>query len=101
MFRPYEFVTCNNTNDGSLYPVSATIKHADSEESITVRGKYLFGCDGARSLVRKAIAGGGEGDGERTGAIRMEGSATDIVWGVMDVKVKSESRYLHSLFLLL
>lgn len=63
--------------------------HGETKESYTVRAKYLLGCDGARSLVRKAMAGGGEGDGEWAGKIRMEGGATDIIWGVLDARVES------------
>jgi 2-polyprenyl-6-methoxyphenol hydroxylase-like FAD-dependent oxidoreductase len=49
-----------------------------------------MGCDGARSNVRKAMAGGGEKDGNTTGSIRMEGDVSDIIWGVMDVEVKTD-----------
>lgn len=73
------------------YPVEATITHAVTKVTHVVRAKYLLGCDGARSRVRKAMAGGGEGDGEYSGKIRMEGAATDIIWGVVDARVRSTS----------
>lgn len=90
VFRPYEFVTCKtleNPSDHPTYPVEAVITHANTGEDLTVRCKYLLGCDGARSLVRRAIAGGEDGEPK----IRMEGSATDIIWGVLDARVESQS----------
>lgn len=36
------------------------------------------------------MAGGAVGDGEWSGSIRMLGAASDIVWGVMDVEVKTD-----------
>lgn len=47
--------------------------NAVTQEEVVVRAKYLMGCDGARSLVRKAIAGGEEMDGMSTGKIQMAG----------------------------
>lgn len=88
VFRPYEFETCStDTSSSSEYPVSATFSHGETKEKFTVRAKYLLGVDGARSLVRRAISGGGEGDGEYKGKINMLGDASDIIWGVMDVEV--------------
>lgn len=65
------------------HPVEAVLTDVNSGKDHTVRCKYLFGNDGARSQVRKCIAGGEAGDGEWKGAIQMEGEATDIVWGVV------------------
>lgn len=36
------------------------------------------------------MAGGAVGDGEWSGSIRMLGAASDIVWGVMDVEVRTD-----------
>ena len=84
-------MTCHTDDStNAIYPVSATIKHGETGEETTVRAKYLMGCDGARSNVRKAMAGGGEKDGNTTGSIRMEGDVSDIIWGVMDVEVKTD-----------
>jgi len=47
----------------------------------SIRSKYLFGLDGAKSMVRRWISGGTDGDGEWKGAIQMEGEGSDIVWG--------------------
>ncbi|GAA5935296.1 hypothetical protein JCM1841_006699 [Sporobolomyces salmonicolor] len=91
VFRPYEFETCStDPSPDAEYPVSATFAHVDTKEQFTVRAKYLLGVDGARSLVRKAISGGQPGDGEWQGKIRMLGDASDIIWGVMDVEVKTD-----------
>ncbi|ORY84725.1 phenol 2-monooxygenase [Leucosporidium creatinivorum] len=90
-FRPYLFETCSSDpSTNAKYPVSATFAHAETKEKYTVRAKYLFGNDGARSLVRRAISGGEVGDGEWQGKIRMLGDATSFVWGVMDVEVKTD-----------
>ncbi|KAI5477274.1 phenol 2-monooxygenase [Pseudohyphozyma bogoriensis] len=89
--RPFKFKTCStDASSNASYPVSATIVNAKTDKEHTVRAKYLLGCDGARSLVRRAMAGGKEGDGEWQGDIRMLGEASDIVWGVMDVVVKTD-----------
>ncbi|KAK4700894.1 phenol 2-monooxygenase (NADPH), partial [Phenoliferia sp. Uapishka_3] len=89
--RPYLFETCSHDpSTNTTFPVSATFTHAVTKKTHVVRSKYLLGCDGARSLVRRAMAGGQPGDGERTGAIRMLGDTSDIIWGVMDVVVKTD-----------
>ncbi|SGZ32377.1 BQ5605_C040g11865 [Microbotryum silenes-dioicae] len=90
-FRPYLFETCSTDLEAnSEYPVSCTMSHADTKEKYTVRAKYLFGNDGARSLVRRAISGGEVGDGEWQGKIRMLGDASEFIWGVMDVEIKTD-----------
>lgn len=95
VFRSTAFTsvrTLPNDHDAlaKTHPVEAMVKDACGKTH-TVRSKYLFGNDGARSLVRRCISGGEPGDGEWKGAIQMEGEGTDIVWGVVRV---SESEIL-------
>lgn len=85
VFRNIGFVSCK-THPASYdelaktYPVEVVLENVNTHQQFTVRTKYLFGCDGARSKVRKCIAGGGDGDGEWKGKITMQGEATDIIW---------------------
>ncbi len=61
---------------GGAYPVSATlVQTGDGEatETVTVRARYVVGCDGARSAVRKAIGR------------ELTGDSANQAWGVMDV----------------
>ncbi|CUS15496.1 unnamed protein product [Tuber aestivum] len=51
-------------------------KEGNGEERV-VRCKYLFGADGARSVVRQGMG------------LQLEGDHTDHVWGVMDTVVKT------------
>lgn len=58
------------------YPVTATIErtgmsHAGKVE--TVHARYVVGCDGARSAVRRAIG------------VTLDGDSANQAWGVMDV----------------
>ncbi|WP_102224572.1 FAD-binding monooxygenase [Acidimangrovimonas sediminis] len=61
------------------YPVTVTLARADSSDTParrparTMRARYVVGCDGARSAVRRAIG--------RT----LDGAAANQAWGVMDV----------------
>ncbi len=60
----------------AAYPVAATLARTDAGhegETETVRARYVVGCDGARSEVRRAIG--------RT----LEGDSANQAWGVMDV----------------
>jgi len=54
------------------HPVTVTLRRADGEEFV-VRAKYVVGCDGARSAVRRAIGR------------ELHGDAANHAWGVMDV----------------
>jgi len=62
--------------EGGEHPVAVTIRNVgggrDGEE-FTVRAKYVVGCDGARSAVRRAIGR------------ELRGDAANHAWGVMDV----------------
>lgn len=58
------------------YPVTVTLEHtAPGREGETevVRAKYVVGCDGARSSVRRAIGGA------------LHGDAAHHAWGVIDL----------------
>jgi phenol 2-monooxygenase len=60
--------------DDPDYPVTATFLRADAEVGTrTIRAKYVVGCDGARSVVRRAMGHA------------LKGEAARQLWGVMDV----------------
>ncbi len=57
-------------------PVSATFERLDAGhegEVETVRARYVVGCDGARSAVRKSLG------------LALQGDSANHAWGVMDV----------------
>ncbi|WP_417555294.1 FAD-dependent monooxygenase [Microbacterium sp.] len=59
----------------SEHPVVATLRHTVGEHEgteFTVRAKYVVGCDGARSNVRRALG------------IELKGDAANHAWGVVD-----------------
>lgn len=63
------------------YPVTVTLEHTDparAGQQETVRARYVVGCDGARSTVRRAIGG------------TLRGDAAHQAWGVMDVLALSD-----------
>lgn len=65
-----------SVEEGQRYPVLAhVVRTGDSLNStpVEVRAKYVVGCDGARSAVRRSLG------------ISMHGDARNHAWGVMDV----------------
>lgn len=62
------------------YPVSVTLENTgvNAGDTKIVRAKYVVGCDGARSNVRKAIGG------------ELHGDAAHQAWGVMDILANSD-----------
>ena len=63
-------------HERGAYPVEVTLKHEDAAGNTrteVVSARYVVGCDGARSQVRRAIG--------RT----LEGDSANQAWGVMDV----------------
>lgn len=59
-------------DDASLeYPVRSTL--TSNGENLTVDSKYVVGCDGAHSKVRKSMPNS-----------KMEGESSDSSWGVID-----------------
>jgi phenol 2-monooxygenase len=62
--------------DARDYPVSATLERLDAPEGRkieTVRARFVVGCDGARSTVRRALGRS------------LHGDSANQAWGVMDV----------------
>ncbi|KDQ61459.1 hypothetical protein JAAARDRAFT_30898 [Jaapia argillacea MUCL 33604] len=63
--------------DPQSYPIKVTLQNLDAAEGVSdtevVRAKYLIGCDGAHSFVRRNFG------------IEMEGEQTEYVWGVVDI----------------
>lgn len=72
-------VTVDETDDGDVeHPVTVTLNLVDAGrdgdgEPVTVRAKYVVGCDGARSAVRRSIGS------------ELRGDAANRAWGVMDI----------------
>jgi phenol 2-monooxygenase len=61
---------------GSSHPVTVTVESSEPDQEtdrVTVRARYVVGCDGARSSVRSLIG--------RT----LRGDSANRSWGVMDV----------------
>lgn len=57
---------------GGDHPVTVTLER-DGGDRLTVRARYVVGCDGARSEVRRAIGR------------ELKGESANHAWGVMDV----------------
>ena len=71
-----EFVGLRVADDGD-YPVAVSLKRHPDEDEVTIRAKYVVGCDGARSGVRAAIG--------RT----LSGDRANHAWGVMDILART------------
>lgn len=66
----------NLTQDLNAHPITATFEQSDDSKLAkveTVRARYVVGCDGARSSVRKGMS------------IALEGDSANKAWGVMDL----------------
>ena len=63
------------------YPVTVRLERTDAAhagEVETVKARYVVGCDGARSIVRRSIGR------------RLEGDSANQAWGVMDVLAETD-----------
>jgi phenol 2-monooxygenase (NADPH) len=63
-------------HEGGDHPVEVTLRRTDPDragEEVTVRARYVAGCDGARSAVRRSIGR------------ELRGDSANQAWGVMDV----------------
>ncbi|KAF2431083.1 hypothetical protein EJ08DRAFT_611307 [Tothia fuscella] len=53
--RPWTITGFKNDGKDKTYPVEVNLEHAKTKEKETVRTKYLFGGEGARSFVREQL----------------------------------------------
>jgi phenol 2-monooxygenase len=87
--RNCSFDSCKVT-DGSPYPVEVSFTDKAKGTTRKIKAKYVVGCDGAHSMVRKVMPG-----------VVMEGESTDANWGVLDGVVDSDFPDLWSKWYLL
>lgn len=77
--RPWTITGFKNDGEDEEYPVEVSLSHVDGKEKETVRAKYLFGGEGARSFVR-----------EQLGVKVHHKDPIAYVWGVMDGVVRTD-----------
>ncbi len=71
----------NLTQDLEAYPITATFKRTDDAgagKTEIVKARYVVGCDGARSKVRKSMG------------IPLQGDSANKAWGVMDILLNTD-----------
>lgn len=76
--RPWRITGFENDGKDSEYPVQVSIAHVDNGEKETMRAKYLFSGEGARSFVREQL---------KVNITHKDPIAH--VWGVMDGEVRT------------
>ncbi|TKA83165.1 hypothetical protein B0A55_00697 [Friedmanniomyces simplex] len=76
--RPWRITGFSSDGVDKHYPVEVSIAHVDGDEQETVRAKYLFSGEGARSFVREQLG---------VGITHKDPIAH--VWGVMDGVVRT------------
>ncbi len=69
----FEFVTLELDPAGGSHPVRVTLAEVATGRQLSLRARYVVGCDGARSGVRRAIGA------------ELAGESANHAWGVMDV----------------
>ncbi|GAB7350711.1 hypothetical protein MBLNU459_g1267t1 [Dothideomycetes sp. NU459] len=77
--RPWRITGFKNDGADKEYPVEVNIGHVDTDEKETVRAKYLFSGEGARSFIREQLG---------VGITHKDPIAH--VWGVMDGVVRTD-----------
>ncbi|KAK4574665.1 hypothetical protein LTR86_001506 [Recurvomyces mirabilis] len=77
--RPWRITGFNTDAVDKQYPVEVSISHVDGDEQETIRAKYLFSGEGARSFVREQL---------KVGITHKDPIAH--VWGVMDGVVRTD-----------
>ncbi len=69
------------TQDLEAYPITAVFRRTDSSSNDkveTVKARYVVGCDGGRSRVRKSMG------------IELQGDSANKAWGVMDILLNTD-----------
>jgi len=77
--RPWTITGFQNDGKDPNYPVEVSLAHVDGHKTETVRAKYLFSGEGARSFVR-----------EKLGVPIHHKDPISNVWGVMDGVVRTD-----------
>jgi len=77
--RPWTITRFETNNANPAYPVEVDLQNLDSNVTETVRAKYLFSGEGARSFVR-----------EQLGVQIRHKDPISYVWGVMDGVVRTD-----------
>jgi 2-polyprenyl-6-methoxyphenol hydroxylase-like FAD-dependent oxidoreductase len=77
--RPWTITGFKNDGGDPIYPVEVNLKHVHKNEVETVRAKYLFSGEGARSFVRQQLN------------VKIQyKDPISHVWGVMDGEVRTD-----------
>ncbi|KAI9310941.1 FAD binding domain-containing protein [Dichotomocladium elegans] len=63
--RPWTVIAFQQDQNDNEYPLSATLKNMADDTEETIRCKYLLGCDGAHSSIRKQLDIAYEGEGSK------------------------------------
>ncbi|OCK86412.1 hypothetical protein K432DRAFT_430960 [Lepidopterella palustris CBS 459.81] len=77
--RPWTITEFNNNGKDPVYPVEVSLAHVDGTLKETLRAKYLFSGEGARSFVR-----------DQLGVKIHHKDPIAHVWGVMDGVVRTD-----------
>lgn len=77
--RPWKISSFKNDGADSTYPVEVSIENVNGDERETMRTKYLFSGEGARSFIR-----------EQLGVKIQYKDPIANVWGVMDGVVRTD-----------
>ncbi|MCJ1311947.1 hypothetical protein MMC25_005621 [Agyrium rufum] len=77
--RPWTITGFQNSGKEETHPVTVNLEHVDRKEKETVKTKYLFSGEGARSFVR-----------EKLGIKIRHKDPIAHVWGVMDGVVRTD-----------
>ena len=77
--RPWTITGFRNVSQSNDYPVEIDLKHMQTDEKETVRAKYLFSGEGARSFIRNKL-----------GVKLHHKDPISHVWGVMDGVVRTD-----------
>lgn len=73
----YGWTFVDLARDKQEYPLAVTVEDEAGQRRV-VRAKYVIGCDGAKSAVRRSIGG------------KLAGDQANHAWGVMDVVVDTD-----------
>ena len=79
VYRPWTITGFHNDGKDETYPVEVNLEQVETKEKQTVRAKYLFSGEGARSFVR-----------DRLGIKIHYKDPIAHVWGVMDGVVRTD-----------